>query len=1040
MDMCRFTGSEDVEYKKVASALQRILATPPRSSPQTPTPQFGGFPTTEQKQLLKSSLRFDQLDARHMNIRKAHTNTCVWLPVSPEYRSWLDPVRFSEHQGFLWIKGKPGVGKSTLIKFALNNYRRSKPHDTVILSFFFNARGHDLERSTLGLYRSLLLQLLERVPSLLDVLDGLDCATFDEKSHDWSIESLKELFEEAVLSLESSSVTCFIDALDECDEAEIRDMLSLFECIGRQSRDRAAKFRVCLTSRHYPHITLKKGLVLVLEQQSGHKGDIARFLRTELRIDDSTPAMEIRHELQKRCSGVFMWVVLVVGILNKLHDQGRSVPRLKESLNEIPHDLHHLFNEILTLNDENQDEVSLCMQWILFSHRPLKPQELYFAIQARAPPDDPETLMDWDSDVVSVDAIKKFILNSSKGLAEITRSQIPVVQFIHESVRDFLLKDGLKNILPGDTGDTIEGRTHNSLAQCCLNYIRSGASDPVMQNICDGIQELPPESAEVQRQLALSVYPFMEYAVQHILLHADAAEARGMAQLALLEDFPREGWIRFHNTFEPDSARRYPSTTSALYILAENNLSNLVQIHPSISHCFSIEEARYGTPMLAAIAKEHRQTAQAMLKALVDTQHSSPAVHQLYAEFSQKYTLRGYKFAYDSYRLRNRNDIVHLLKQKEEYDLLALLLLLVPYDLTELPQTNKNESSEPPPLFHCRAENSEDGIVVGLLKHTANGPTSLEAIRVGNRWLRLNATTQGYYQLGQVVRTNNVSAVKLLLETEAMSHSATRGPVVEEAVIAAVYQHNEEIVRLLVETFAGFADPLVSTIRRHSVADVEALLDIGYSANGLFNGRDTPLKAAVRIGDESVVRLLLAKGADPDGQDEWDSTPLELAILYGRADIVETLLEGGASCVSELDTDKSSLRQAMARTSEPIVRLLLKQGMKGLPTPSLFTAIYDGNYELLDRLLDQGADVGLRDVMGRTPLHYALSLNDMASTKKLLRRDVNPWAFGREWYVSGTGVFNRVLEKGRIGELSLGLLEETSTGGLIDQLVGSNNN
>jgi hypothetical protein len=50
--------------------------------------------------------------------------------------------------------------KLTLIKFALANARETIK-DRRVISFFFNARGEDLEKSTIGAYQSLLLQLLE---------------------------------------------------------------------------------------------------------------------------------------------------------------------------------------------------------------------------------------------------------------------------------------------------------------------------------------------------------------------------------------------------------------------------------------------------------------------------------------------------------------------------------------------------------------------------------------------------------------------------------------------------------------------------------------------------------------------------------------------------------------------------------------------------------------------------------------------------------------------------------------------------------------
>ena len=45
--------------------------------------------------------------------------------------------------------------------------------DDVILSLFFNARGAQLQKSTEGMYHSLLCQLLERMPQLAATKTGL---------------------------------------------------------------------------------------------------------------------------------------------------------------------------------------------------------------------------------------------------------------------------------------------------------------------------------------------------------------------------------------------------------------------------------------------------------------------------------------------------------------------------------------------------------------------------------------------------------------------------------------------------------------------------------------------------------------------------------------------------------------------------------------------------------------------------------------------------------------------------------------------------
>src|SRR4051812_20276076 len=98
--------------------------------------------------------------------------------------------------------------------------------DKVVISFFFNARGTDLEKSTIGMYRSLLLQLLQSFPELQEVLFscletlGMNIGTNVEHLQ-FTIDSLKYMFREAIHILDRHSLVCFIDALDECSEEEV---------------------------------------------------------------------------------------------------------------------------------------------------------------------------------------------------------------------------------------------------------------------------------------------------------------------------------------------------------------------------------------------------------------------------------------------------------------------------------------------------------------------------------------------------------------------------------------------------------------------------------------------------------------------------------------------------------------------------------------------------------------------------------------------------------------------------------------------------
>ena len=269
------------------------------------------------------------------------------------------------------------------MKFLLNSYR-SRPQNK--LFFFFNARGAELERSVVGMYRSLLLQLLGSRPALQIAFDAAGFMGWNiNDNHAWTVDSLKQVFEESVCRIgESDSVTCFIDALDECPDTEVRDMVQFFEHLTNYVVQKRARSRILFSSRHYPHITIARGLGVVLESRPEHSQDINAYIEGSLRVvqDDVDHRKQIMHRIQEKASGVFMWVVLVVDILNTSHDEGRPPELLDKELEKLPDNLHALFQDILTRDEKHKDQLLLCLQWVLFARRPLSPKELYYAIHS----------------------------------------------------------------------------------------------------------------------------------------------------------------------------------------------------------------------------------------------------------------------------------------------------------------------------------------------------------------------------------------------------------------------------------------------------------------------------------------------------------------------------------------------------------------------------------------------------------------------------------------------------------------------------------
>ena len=134
------------------------------------------------------------------------------------------------------------------------------------------------------------------LPPLQRVFDLLSLSTLNT-NHQWDIESLEMLLKMAIKRLRESSVVCFIDALDECEEWQIRKMISFFEQVSELIVSEGIRFRVCFSSRHYPHITIHRGRGLTLEGQEGHNQDITNYLNSELKIGHSRIAKQIRTEL-----------------------------------------------------------------------------------------------------------------------------------------------------------------------------------------------------------------------------------------------------------------------------------------------------------------------------------------------------------------------------------------------------------------------------------------------------------------------------------------------------------------------------------------------------------------------------------------------------------------------------------------------------------------------------------------------------------------------------------------------------------------------
>ena len=525
---------------------------------------------TSTAECLLGALNFDEREDRLATIGQAHEETCRWLFERDDYKAWRDPDKRRTHHGFFWIKGKPGTGKSTLMKCAYHRGLKEFSED-VILSFFFNARGAQLQKSTEGMYRSLLCQLLEQMPHLAAKLSPRKCERLQKPG--WPIEMLKDVLREALLLVDSARLTCYVDALDECQEQDAREMIDFFDLLATSAAASNISMHILLSSRHYPQIHISRCQQIILEQQPDHGSDIAKYIQSKLQIGSSLTARDIKSTLLRKASGVFLWVVLVVQILNE-HKRRGLVHELKQRVDDIPKDLDKLFAEILQGGSSEVPYTFSMLQLIAFASRPLTREEVYHAVLYSDVQHDTTSLID-----VTQEDMEHFIVNCSKGLAEMTKGMCPTVQLIHESVRNHLLDTGLKTAVSASC-DNLPARCHENLEALCLGYLKKCAL-VLLQLPVDGQKEHLSDHfmdiIELKRQTS-TTHPFLDYALDGVITHVQQAHCAGRPQHAHARTFPLDVWTRLHNMIVASHNVRLSREATLVYILVTKGAFQLVEL------------------------------------------------------------------------------------------------------------------------------------------------------------------------------------------------------------------------------------------------------------------------------------------------------------------------------------------------------------------------------------------------------------------------------------------------------------------------------
>lgn len=292
--------------------------------------------------------------------------------------------------------------------------------------------------------------------------------------------------------------------------------------------------------------------------------------------------------------------------------------------------------------------------------------------------------------------------------------------------------------------------------------------------------------------------------------------------------------------------------------------------------------------------------------------------------------------------------------------------------------------------LHLAATTQEPRMVELLLKHGADA-NAKDAY----------ATTPLYRVASKL--NGNAKIAELLLDNGATTEGI---PDSCSPLHSACLNGNLEVFRLLIAHKADVTakdyrgeSPLHCALKRIDPPSelIEELIKHGADVNGQDNSSQAPLDLAAQSGSAKIVSILLNSGADINDDDVFGRTALHSAAADGNLEIVKLLVERGAN-LNLCDRQGISTLALAVRYSGnlDVARYLLQklaaQGDKNSYITAvdirgqtvLHAAAAGGNLGIVKLLIEEGADLGLRDKKGNSALSWAVQGGSMDIVQYLL--------------------------------------------------------